>query len=157
MPITGVELKVKENAPIGSQQLIRIHLEEFLIMLLRAESAESTKIFPTKQSMENHLISKTKEILQKNIYQKITVEEICTKLNYSRTYLSKIFKSSMGETILQHSLNLKIKEAKRLIREDSLNFTQISDALAFDNPHYFSRVFKRMTGFTPSQYKNSVL
>lgn len=157
MPITGVELKVKENAPVGSQQLIRIHLEEFLIMLLRAESAESTKIFPTKQSMENHLVSKTKELLQKNVYKKITVEEICNELNYSRAYLSKIFRSSTGKTILQYILNLKIKEAKRLIREDNLNFTQISDALAFDNPHYFSRVFRRMTGFTPSQYKNSVL
>lgn len=157
MPITGVELTLKENAPVGSQQLIRIHLEEFLIMLLRAESAEDTKIFPTKQSMESHLVSKTKELLKANICRKITVEEICNELNYSRAYLSKIFKNSTGETILQYFLNLKIKEAKRLIREDNLNFTQISDGLSFDNPHYFSRVFRRTTGFTPSQYKNSVL
>ncbi|MBQ7119327.1 MAG: helix-turn-helix transcriptional regulator [Oscillospiraceae bacterium] len=157
MPITGVELELKDDAPVGGQQLIRIHLEEFLIMLLRAESKDDTKLFPTKESMENHLVSRVKTILEKNIYRRITVDEICRELNYSRAYLAKIFKNSTGETILAHLLSLKIKAAKRLIREDSLNFTQISDKLAFDNPHYFSRVFKRITNFTPSQYKNSVL
>ena len=50
----------------------------------------------------------------------------------------------------------KIKEAKKLIREEQYNITQISYMLAFDNPHYFSRVFKRITNMTPTQYKNSV-
>ncbi len=157
MPITGVKLQPKENAPVGSQQLIRIHLEEFLIMLLRSESRDEAKIFPTKESMDNHLVSKIKELLSKNICGRITVDEICKDLNYSRAYLSKIFKNSTGETIVEYSLKLKIKEAKRLIREGGMNFTQISDRLAFDNPQYFSRVFKRVTNFTPSQYKNSVL
>lgn len=157
MPITGVELQLKEDAPVGGQQLIRIHLEEFLIMLLRIESTEGERIFPTKESMENHLVSRVKALLEKNIYSRTTVDGICRELNYSRAYLAKIFKSSTGKTILEYSLKLKIKEAKRLIREDGMNFTQISDRLAFDNPQYFSRVFKRITSFTPSQYKNSVL
>ena len=56
----------------------------------------------------------------------------------------------------EYILKKKIGEAKRLIREDKLNFTQISDVLCFDNPHYFSTVFKRVTNMTPSEYKNSV-
>ncbi len=158
MPITGVELELKEDAPVGGQQLIRLHLEELLIMLLRSGSSEkNTALFPTKESMESHLVSRAKEILQNGIYSRMTVDEVCRRLNYSRAYLSKIFKASTGKTILEYLLSLKIKEAKRLIREDSINFTQISDKLAFDNPQYFSRVFKRITNFTPSQYKNSVL
>ena len=63
---------------------------------------------------------------------------------------------STYNTILEYTLLRKIQEAKKLIREDRYNFSQISDRLAFDNPHYFSRVFKRITNITPSEYKKSV-
>ena len=47
------------------------------------------------------------------------------------------------------------EEAKRLIRETNSNFFEISDMLMFSNSHYFSTTFKKYTGMTPSQYKNS--
>ena len=95
-------------------------------------------------------------MIDEKLYSRISVEEICKTLKYSRSYLSKIFKSASGYTILEYILTQKVREAKKLIRKGSYNFTQISDMLAFDNPHYFSRVFKRITNMTPSEYKNSV-
>ena len=158
MPMTGVALKLKPNAPIGGQQMIRIHLEEFLIKLVREESrVENTGIFPTKESMENHLVTQMAEIAERHIYDKVSVFAICAELNYSRSYLSGIFKAATGQTLLQYIIGLKIREAKRLIRENNLSISAISDKLCFDNPHYFSTVFKRATNFTPTQYKNSVL
>ena len=77
-------------------------------------------------------------------------------MSYSRAYLSKIFRQTTDYTILEYILMLKIREAKKLIREGNYNFTQISDKLAFENPHYFSRVFKRITNMTPGDYKKSV-
>ena len=50
----------------------------------------------------------------------------------------------------------KIEYAKRLIRENKYNFTEISDRLSFDNPQYFSRVFKRVTGITPTAFRNTL-
>ena len=47
-----------------------------------------------------------------------------------------------------------IEEAKRLIRDSDLNFAQISEYLSFDNPQYFSRVFKNRTGMTPTEFRN---
>lgn len=44
-----------------------------------------------------------------------------------------------------------------MIREEKYNFTQISNILCFDNPHYFTTVFKRITNMTPGDYKKSVL
>ncbi len=157
MSVSDVKLQMKADSPIGGQQMIRTHLEQFLIMLIRSEQkADGLRIFPTKESMENHLVSQMIQMIDDSLYGKITVEEICTTLNYSRAYLSKIFKASSGYTILEYTLLRKIQEAKKLIREDTYNFSQISDKLAFDNPHYFSRVFKRITNITPSEYKKSV-
>ena len=153
-----IKLIIKDNPPIGGQQMIRIHLEQLLIMLIRNEQDNrETKLFPSKESLENYLATQMIGLIDENIYKKITVEQICEKLNYSRTYLSKIFKASTGYTILEYILMRKVREAKHLIREGKYNFTQISDMLMFDNPHYFSTVFKRMTNITPSEYKDSVI
>ncbi len=158
MPITGVELVMKDNAPLGSQQMIRIHLEEFLILLMREATArENPGFFPTKESMENHIVSQMISTIEEKIYSRISVYELCQEMNYSRAYLAKIFKASTGLSIGEYITKLKIKEAKKLIRNDSYTFSQISDMLCFDNQHYFSRVFKKVTNFTPSQYKNSVI
>ena len=150
-------LRIKENPPIGGQQMIRTHLEQFLIMLIRNETgSKKIQLFPSKESMENHIISQIADMIDENMYSKFSVDDICQNMSYSRAYISKLFKATTGYTPLEYILTKKIGEAKKLIREDKHNFTQISDILCFDNPHYFSTVFKRVTNMTPSEYKNSV-
>ena len=157
MTSEDVALEMKENAPIGAQQMIKTYLEQFLILLSRSENENhDLRMFPSRETMENHIVSQVMCMIEENIYSKITVEQICKELNYSRTYLSKIFKASSGCTILEYILVSKIREAKKMIREERHNFTQISDLLAFDTPHYFSKVFKKITNMTPTSYKNSV-
>lgn len=157
MASDDIKLEIKENPPIGSQQMIRTYLEQLLIMLIRHEQGtKDLRLFPSKESMENHLVSQIIHIIEENITEKITVSQICEKMSYSRAYLSKIFKQTTDYTILEYILMLKIREAKKLIREGNFNFTQISDKLSFENPHYFSRVFKRVSNMTPNDYKKSV-
>lgn len=157
MSVSDLKLELKENPPIGGQQMIRTHLEQFLIMLIRNEQENrEMRLFPTKESMENHLVSQILQLIEDNVYKEISIEHICNEVKYSRSYLSKVFKQFTGYTLLEYVLIRKIKEAKKLIREEQYNITQISYMLAFDNPHYFSRVFKRITNMTPTQYKNSV-
>lgn len=157
MTTEDVKLELKENPPIGGQQMIKTYLEQFLIMLIRNENDNhNPRVFPSKEIMENHLVSQVIQTITENTYSKISVDQICAELNYSRTFLSKLFKANTGYTILEYITKNKIREAKKLIREERYNFTQISDLLAFDNPHYFSTVFKKYSAMTPTVYKNSV-
>ena len=151
------ELKLSDSAPFGGQQIIRSTLEQLLIMIIRTEqSSNKSHIFPDKESMDNHLVNSVIMLLKENIYDRISVDEICRKLNYSKTYISKIFSKHCGCTIIEYYTNLKIKESKKLIRQGGLSFSEISDMLKFNNPHYFSRVFKKMTNMTPREYYQSV-
>lgn len=157
MASEDVKLEMKDTAPIGSQQMIKTYLEQFLILLIRHEQeGQNLRVFPSKESMENHLVSEMINYIDANIYKDISVTQICDKMSYSRAYLSRIFKQETDYTILEYILMRKIKESKKLIREKNMNFTQISDKLCFDNPHYFSRVFKRLVNMTPSEYRRSV-
>ncbi len=153
------ELKLNTNPPFGGQQIIRTTLEQLLILLIRSqeEHAKNPRIFPDKESMDNHLVGAVLDLLDNNIYGEISVEEICQKLNYSKTYISRIFNRNCHCTIIEYYTDLKISEAKKLIRENTYTFTEISNMLCFSSPHYFSRVFKKKTNMTPREYQSSVV
>lgn len=147
----------KETAPIGGEQLIKTYLEQFLIFLIRnILNKDEHSVFPSKESMETHLVGSAKRLLEENAEELFRVNDLCLALGYSKSYLSKLFHEQTGETIANFSIKQKINRAKQLIREGNLNFAQISDKLSFDNPQYFSRVFKRVTGMTPTEFKLSL-
>ncbi len=151
------KLTKKENAPIGAEQLIKTYLEQLFIFLIRdITKAGEISVFPNKESMENHLITSIKSLIAENVEHSLRVEDICARIGYSKSYLSSLFRDQTGTTITGYSTRMKIDAAKRMIREDGLNFAQISDRLSFDNPQYFSRVFKRVTGMSPTEFKHSL-
>ena len=151
------ELRLLPDSIAGGQQMIRTYLEQFLIMLLRHETASAkNKIFASRDLMLENLANKMRQKLDTFAYKNITVEEFCAEMQYSKVYLSKVFMQNFGCTINEYINNVKISEAKRLIREREYNFTQISDMLCYSDPLYFSKVFRRVTGMSPSEYKKSV-
>ncbi len=151
------KLEKKENAAIGGEQLIKTYLEQLLILFIRGmTNREEPNVFPSKESMEMHLVSAVKRIVEENVEMPFCVGDVCRALGYSKSYLSRLFREQTGNTIAHYATEAKIKRAKLLIREGNLNFTQISNSLSFDNPQYFSRVFKRITDMTPTEFKTSL-
>ena len=151
------KLAKRENALFGGEQLIKTYLEQLIILLIRniIKKGEMS-VFPSKESMENHLVSTAKQLIIEKAEEPFRVSDLCDALGYSKTYLSKLFREQTGETIAHFAVQQKIKHARQLIREGNYNFAEISDMLAFDNPQYFSRVFKRVTGMTPTEFKLSL-
>ncbi|MBO7762224.1 MAG: AraC family transcriptional regulator [Clostridia bacterium] len=150
-------LSKRPDAPVGGEQLIKLYLEQLLILLIRKiTNYRETGIFPNKDSMENHLVIAVKEMIEERVGERIRIPDICTRLGYSRSYLSKLFHDFTGETIGGYATSFKISRAKALIRTGNYNFSEISDMLAFDTPQYFCRVFKRSTGMTPTEFRQSL-
>ena len=97
-----------------------------------------------------------KDYLEQRIDQPLTVEQICRDNMIGRSLLQKLFHDETGGGIMEYFSALKIKAARRLIREGRLNMTQIALHLGFQSVHYFSRRFKQFTGMSPSEYAESV-
>jgi AraC-like DNA-binding protein len=96
-------------------------------------------------------VAAVKHFCLENLAQNLTLSEIARGSGMSVSKLKLIFRESFGA--INFFNELKIDEAKRLIREEKLNFTEISDKLGFSSLHYFSRLFKKKTGKSPSEYK----
>ncbi len=76
------------------------------------------------------------------------------KLHYNYSHLSSLFSESKGKTIEQFYLEHKIEKVKELIIYDELNLTEIAYKMHYSNVAHLSTQFKKMTGMTPSQFKN---
>ena len=158
-PITG--MKEKENAPIGAVQMTFNLLEEFLITLLRrSESGISIGTRLVSPMYYESLPDRIKEIakyMEQNIRQNLSVSQIAKHFSLSESGLKKLFAKDAGCGVTDFFNNMKIEKAKEYIREDEKNFTQISDELGFSSIHYFSRLFKKKTGMTLTEYRSSVI
>lgn len=153
----NLKMLVRRNtAAIGGEQMIKSYLEQFLVLMIRDISEHRNfSLFASQKGLETHLVSEIKGFLREHLTQKIRIEDICNTFGYSKTYLSQLFKKQCGVSLMTYYNQKKIEYAKKLIAENRYTFTQISNLLSFDNPQYFARVFKRITGQTPSDFQKS--
>jgi len=79
---------------------------------------------------------------------------LSSKLNYNYTYLANLFSEVKGTTIEKFYLSHKIERVKELLVYDELNLTEIADKLHYSSVAHLSNQFKKMTGLTPSHFKN---
>ncbi|PWV98446.1 two-component system response regulator YesN [Paenibacillus cellulosilyticus] len=84
----------------------------------------------------------------------LSINDLAAKFHVSPSYISRIIKRFTNTTFVQYYMDLKIEEAcKQLQAKPDLKIKELADALSFSDQHYFSRVFKDHTGFSPSEYK----
>lgn len=83
-----------------------------------------------------------------------TVATIANQLNMSPSYLSDMLRQETGKSAIDHIHDHLISEAKNLLLGADLTVSQIAYQLGFENPPYFSRLFRKETGFTPVAYRN---
>ena len=154
------KLKVIEHSPLGSSQMTKNLLEIFLIKLCR-----NTDVV-TKEMRQSYVIDgidvpynvmEILDYLKEHIYGKVTIRDLAKHLDKSESTIKQLFAQYRDGGIIRYYNTLKIKEARKLIREGKYNMTQISDMLQFDNPQYFSKCFKTVTNMTPSEYKASIM
>lgn len=145
---------LKPNSPTGAQQLFKMHFEELLISVIRlVENKENVFFYESKKELDAFIFQKLTEKIKSSLYSNLTIKDLCDELNCGRTYLSILFKKNTGDTIMNYYNTLKIKEAKKLIQKGNYSISRISEMLNFSTQYYFSRVFKRIEGITPSEFK----
>ena len=152
------KLTLNSHPRLGSQQLIENYIEEVLIKLvqLTTYNNQSFQIATDASDVKKSITKEIVRLLEKNVYSKITLSDICNQMFYSKTYLNAIFKEIKGATIMQYYQELKINEAKTLLDKKE-SITSISEKLCFESPQYFAKAFKAKVGKTPTKYKKDLL
>lgn len=149
-------MRFKDNVPEVVLGFISSSLERFLSMVycrLRGIELlldESQKVSSYIDS--TRLVSDIKRYFEDNISNQLTIDDICTHFCVSQSSLAKKFRIETGSGLMEYFTQVKVGEAKRRIREGSGSLAEISESLGYTSSSYFSRVFKKHTGMTPTEY-----
>lgn len=102
------------------------------------------------------VIKKSIDYINDNYNQNITLEMAAEQVGLNPSYFSTLFKKETGINFSNYLLNLKIENARLLLKSSNLSLINIAVEVGFDNQSYFSNVFKRSTGMTPKQYRQTL-
>lgn len=102
---------------------------------------------------DSDLINTARSIMQLHLDTGIETEQIADEIGIEYLHLLDIFRQYTGLTPYQYFLQLRIHRAKELLMDSELSVKVVSSMMNFENQYYFSRLFKRKTGFSPSQWK----
>lgn len=113
-----------------------------------------------QQNADNKKIILFKEVekyIVENLKEDIDMENTAKKFNISSSYFSRIFKDVLGYNFSDYINMIRIKKSKELLKEGILTIKEICYEVGYSDPNYFSKVFKKYEGVTPSEYKQKLI
>lgn len=91
--------------------------------------------------------------MKSNIDKILSVEELASHINYSSSHYTSLFKHSIGTSPIDYFIKLKMQYACQLLSQTNTRINEISSKLGYDDSFYFSRLFKKVTGKAPKEYR----
>lgn len=133
-------------------------LEELSDMLRKAVIARLTdnQNEETAEAKGGFVVQKVVDDICQNYRDPdLSIRILAEHVYLTPTYLSNLFKKYTGTTIGQYLTDLRIEEAKKLLRDPKYKLYQIAELSGYKDPNYFAKTFKKKTGYTPSEYREN--
>jgi YesN/AraC family two-component response regulator len=105
--------------------------------------------------VDNQLMQEIATYIYNNFDKKITLDDIAVKFNISRSYLSKKFKQTTGFGFKEYLVDVRVKNACRLLLETNESITDIAFECGFNDSNYFGDAFRRIKGVSPNKYRKN--
>ena len=106
-----------------------------------------------KNEHENSLVQRAKEYINENYRKDLSLDELSRELDISPYYFSKLFKEETGSNFVEYLTGLRMDQAKVMLKDENLSMKEICAAIGYSDPNYFSRIFKKNVGLTPTEYR----
>ncbi len=123
--------------------------ENFYLLLITLFSSGEPETKPADELVESII-----NYFSTHLSSNVTLQELEEKTGFSKVYICRVFKKLQNTSPIDYFTRLKINRAQELLVEyPSLSLREISDSLGFNDVYYFSKVFKRITGSSPSEMR----
>jgi AraC-like DNA-binding protein len=146
-----------ENRQCGFETLIRLQMVELLILLSRAyRQAEGQHGREPARNQSRHLlVRRISGYLERSYDKKVSIPALCELFNISARQLNRIFKQSLGMTVVEMVHRTRVEKAKTLLTETDEKVITIAGRVGYEDPAFFSRLFLRQVGCSPGKYRES--
>lgn len=123
--------------------------------LLGALFDNSMEAWAERQSVHNNrIVTRALEYLHRNLTKDISLTRVAEALKVHPNYLSSVFKAGVGRRFVDYAREIKVEEAKRLLKETPLKVYEVAAAVQYQDVNHFTRTFKKLVGCSPSEYRD---
>lgn len=124
--------------------------------LLQAKENIENEVVPLERNFNNHLINSAVNYISENYSSSIGLQEAAAALNVSETHLSRLFKEVSKVNFLYYLNAFRINKSIYLLKNSTINISEIAFNCGFLNPGYYTKIFKRFLGITPTSYREKL-
>lgn len=153
----GDEKALKSLEPMIGWHDYSITLEELEKLLLQFAAESSEAIAKLRKTFVKGNIHKIKGYVDANFHKNINLKSIAAKFFMNPVYLGQLFKKTYGVYFNDHVQQLRINEAKKLLRQTDKRVYEIAEQVGFNNADYFVTQFEKMERMTPTEYRNRIM
>ena len=151
----------REVAEIITREMQRYHSEHNRSAVLAAPTPGDISTAPAQelaagQGRAAKIAAEVRQLIDTQYRQEFSVEEIADRYQLSVNHFNKIFKDFNGMPFREYLINVRVEKAKEYLGNPQMNIREIGTLVGYVNPNYFSRIFKKKTGFTPIEYRNQL-
>ena len=128
---------------------------EGISLLMRLESIAKAQLSSGYEGRNGHAhetVEKLLEYIENHFTENFTSEDVVAEMHVDYDYANRVFRRHIGYPIMQYRNRLRMQMARRLLFKHSIEHT--AQMVGFDNPYYFCRLFKKMEGISPSDYRS---
>ena len=129
------------------------NLEDLSVWLGSIMNNFISYIFYFSDVKHTDIIYKIVDYIKQNYAKKISLDDIARSVFLSRSYVSKLFRDEMGETITSYIAKVRIEKSKAMLRDSSIDLVDIANLVGFEDQSYFTKVFKKVVGVSPGKYR----
>jgi AraC family transcriptional regulator len=143
------ELMRRKASPLfvqGIAQLTAIHLVRNYADLIKEPQSGSP-------SLPGYKLRQITDWMKEHIAEDFSLAEVAEVAGLSKFHFHRLFKQAVGEAPLRYHMNLRMHEAKRLLRETKKSVVEVAMEVGYTNPSHFAQLFRRETGLSPSDYR----
>ena len=128
-------------------------LDEVYELLLKGLKGKMQELRERREVTENRPIAKAKEYMQQHFREECKLEDVSAWVGFNTTYFSTFFKKETGTSFTDYLTQLRISKAKELLCRADLTIQDVCEEVGYRDMKYFSRLFKKNAGITPSEYR----
>lgn len=140
--------QLKKGYYIDHMVYISQFLSYFLSVILFLDNSDISEAH-----QENSIVENCIDLMNKNLEGSLTLGDLSKSCNLSRNYLVPFFKAKTGYSPIDFYIRLKIQRACQYLDLSDMNISEIALKIGYSDPYYFSRIFKKIIGHSPSSYR----
>lgn len=136
----------------GYEELLAMYLQQILILVQRTRQEHRTSINTHIQEEMEY----ARRYFNEHYNEQISIEDYAQSRNMSVSWFQRSFKQIVNYSPMQYILTIRMNNAASLLESTDYSMAEISAIVGYDNPLYFSRLFKKQKGVSPSEYRKLV-